>query len=43
MTSELIHGVSSYSGLELLEMQLGSDTGKAPILFVHGASHGAWC
>ncbi len=43
MTSELIHGVSSYSGLELLEMQPGSDTGKAPILFVHGASHGAWC
>ncbi|MEX0620130.1 MAG: alpha/beta fold hydrolase [Solirubrobacterales bacterium] len=43
MTSEITHGVSSYSKLELLELQPESDTGKAPILFVHGAGHGAWC
>jgi pimeloyl-ACP methyl ester carboxylesterase len=43
MTSEVTQGVSSYSKLELLEAQPEADTGKAPILFVHGASHAAWC
>jgi pimeloyl-ACP methyl ester carboxylesterase len=43
MTVEMTRGVSSYSRLELLEVQPGTDTGKAPILFVHGAGHAAWC
>jgi pimeloyl-ACP methyl ester carboxylesterase len=43
MTGEMIHGTSKYSKLELLELQPASDTGKAPILFVHGAAHAAWC
>lgn len=43
MTGEVTHGVSSYSKLELLEVQPDRDLGKVPILFVHGASHAAWC
>jgi len=43
MASEVKHGESLYSGLELLERHPGSETGKAPILFVHGAGHAAWC
>jgi pimeloyl-ACP methyl ester carboxylesterase len=43
MSAEVLHGTSSYSKLELLELQPESDTGKAPILFVHGAGHAAWC
>lgn len=43
MTSDVIYGTSAYSGLELLELQPEPDTGKAPVLFVHGAGHGAWC
>ena len=41
---EIVAGRSSYSGLELLEAKpLGGETSGPPILFVHGASHGAWC
>jgi pimeloyl-ACP methyl ester carboxylesterase len=36
-------GTSSYSKLELLEAMPDEDSGRAPILFVHGAGHGAWC
>jgi pimeloyl-ACP methyl ester carboxylesterase len=37
-------GVSRYSKLELLEAQPEDGLEpKAPILFVHGAGHGAWC
>lgn len=43
MSTEIRHGTSSYSQLELLELQPDTDTGKAPILFVHGAGHAAWC
>ncbi|MGZ4569482.1 MAG: alpha/beta hydrolase [Blastococcus sp.] len=29
--------------LELLERQPDKDTGRTPVLFVHGLGHGAWC
>src|SRR3954453_2898118 len=29
--------------LELLERQPARDEGRAPVLFVHGLGHGAWC
>ncbi|MCB0827688.1 MAG: alpha/beta hydrolase [Solirubrobacterales bacterium] len=34
---------SSWSGLELLEVQPDDPDGRTPVLFVHGAGHGAWC
>ena len=43
MTIPVHHGESTYSGLELLEARPETDTGKVPILFVHGAGQGAWC
>lgn len=33
---------SPYSGLEMLEL-IPESPDREPILFVHGASHGAWC
>jgi pimeloyl-ACP methyl ester carboxylesterase len=30
-------------GLELIERQPARDEGRAPVLFVHGLGHGAWC
>lgn len=41
--SQIENRTSSYSGLELLEAQPDEPTGKTPVLFVHGAGHGAWC
>jgi pimeloyl-ACP methyl ester carboxylesterase len=29
--------------LEIIKQLPGNDTGKRPVLFVHGAWHGAWC
>src|SRR5205085_6494592 len=29
--------------LEVLERQRAEDTGRPPLLFVHGLGHGAWC
>lgn len=41
---EVVSGESPYSGLEVLEARpLGVEPSGPPILFVHGASHGAWC
>ena len=40
---ELAAGRSPYSGLELLEARPEGEPVGPPILFVHGASHGAWC
>jgi len=41
---ELIAGRSPYSGLELLEVKPErNEASGPPILFVHGAAHGAWC
>lgn len=41
---EVSSGRSAYSGLELIEARpAGGDPIGPPILFVHGASHGAWC
>lgn len=36
-------GRSPYSGLELLEVEPEGDMTGAPVLFVHGAGHAAWC
>lgn len=41
--TELVAGRSPYSGLELIEARPAGDPVSPPILFVHGASHGAWC
>lgn len=35
--------LSPYSGLELLSVEPEGEPNGAPVLFVHGASHGAWC
>lgn len=35
--------MSSHPSLEILERQPASDQGLAPLLFVHGLGHGAWC
>ena len=43
MTVEIKAGCSPYSGLELLEVEPEGEPSGAPILFVHGASHAAWC
>lgn len=43
IAAEIEHGTSSWSGLELLEAHPDDPTEKPPILFVHGAAHGAWC
>ena len=41
---EIVAGRSSYSGLELLEARpTDGERRGPPLLFVHGASHGAWC
>ena len=36
-------GNTSPSGLEVVERQPSTDTGRPPLLFVHGLGHGAWC
>ncbi len=33
----------SSPNLEVIEKQPGAPTGRSPVLFVHGAAHGAWC
>jgi pimeloyl-ACP methyl ester carboxylesterase len=35
--------VTSTHDLEVIERQPATDTGKPPLLFVHGLGHGAWC
>ena len=41
---EILAGRSSYSGLELIEARPeGGEAVGPPLLFVHGAAHGAWC
>ncbi len=37
------HRTSSWSGLELLEATPDGPAEGTPVLFVHGAGHGAWC
>ena len=43
MSPDLTADVSPYSGLELLIAEPEGDPVGPPILFVHGASHAAWC
>jgi pimeloyl-ACP methyl ester carboxylesterase len=43
VSAAIQHGTSSYSKLELLELQPPEHTGRVPLLFVHGAGHAAWC
>jgi pimeloyl-ACP methyl ester carboxylesterase len=43
MMRQITRGTSSYSKLELFELQPEAGTGKPPVLFVHGAGHAAWC
>lgn len=40
--TELVAGRSPYSGLELIEARPEGEPAGPPILFVHGAAHGAW-
>jgi pimeloyl-ACP methyl ester carboxylesterase len=35
--------VTSTHELEVIERQPASDSGKPPLVFVHGLGHGAWC
>jgi pimeloyl-ACP methyl ester carboxylesterase len=37
------HTSQTSTGLELLHRQPAEDTGRPPLLFVHGLGHGAWC
>jgi pimeloyl-ACP methyl ester carboxylesterase len=43
VSASIQHGTSSYSKLELLELRPAGDSGRVPLLFVHGAGHAAWC
>jgi pimeloyl-ACP methyl ester carboxylesterase len=36
-------GTATRHELELIERQPARDEGRAPVLFVHGLGHGAWC
>lgn len=43
MPTEVKAGISPYSGLELLTIDPVGEPVGPPVLFVHGASHAAWC
>ena len=43
IATEIEQRVSPYSGLEVLEAGPEDAGERDPILFVHGAGHGAWC
>lgn len=43
MVSDVKSEVSPYSGLELLSIEPEGEPTGAPVLFVHGAGHAAWC
>ena len=36
-------GITSSSGLEIVERRAPGDPDRPPLLFVHGLGHGAWC
>jgi pimeloyl-ACP methyl ester carboxylesterase len=43
MTGNPFAAARSRPRLELLERQPTADSGKPPLLFIHGLGHGAWC
>ncbi|MGA7435503.1 MAG: alpha/beta fold hydrolase [Solirubrobacterales bacterium] len=43
MAEETVEQTRTVTTLELLDVQPPEESAKPPVLFVHGAGHGAWC